>query len=330
MARGGAVLTTAGTVARGWPYQTRGDIGGPACCTDCFPSPLFDLSDAGTLYLVPWDGDRSTVIALDADGRMLPGWPRRLARSWMPWGIGARADGGVDISVADTTGPAGACTESQQTITLAADGTVVRDVGVSTFAEVYGALRPQRLRTAGGATTFAAGESIQLTWDLVNTSRGTLVLPYEYVGEGGYEWAYVAGVEQTWLERLGPDPRIPCITSDWRRGTWYDAGGVTVATETPVTLPAGAALERTGSHPDLSACLEPGTYRVHVELHALGYDAEFDDHDGFEPLGEATLDFRIAGPPPTPSPSPSPRPTPTPSPSPRPALSPSPDASPAP
>jgi hypothetical protein len=168
----------------------------------------------------------------------------------------------------------------------------------SQLEDLYEALRPESLRTESGDTTFEhGGSAIGFEYDLVNRSDGSVVFPYLEYGDS---WFYLAGTEQTWIERLGRDPSISCVPEAGRKGTWYAAGGQLLVAGEPVTLGPGESLARHTRLPaSTTACFEAGKYRYHIEYKPL--DGGLDDV-----IAEVTVDltFEEAGPAaPTPRPS---------------------------
>jgi hypothetical protein len=139
----------------------------------------------------------------------------------------------------------------------------------STLDEIYAALRPQNLRTEGGVTQFAPGATVAFTYDLVNTSDQTLFIPLTtpWTGFTGR----IVGTEQTWLERLGPDPTIPGPWADGRgrKGTWYAAGGLVLTLEADAIQPHQRI---TRSLPPITGTADfpNGRYRYHVEYKPVG------------------------------------------------------------
>lgn len=139
----------------------------------------------------------------------------------------------------------------------------------SSLAEIYAALRPENLRTTTGGTAFSQGDSVELLYDLVNTSEQPLVIPLtDFFGSS----FHLVGTEQAWIERLGPDSTIPSIPPIvGRKGTWYATGGAIIALEglTANTIPPGGRVTRqvTLIHP--TGAFPSGRYRFHVEYKPL-------------------------------------------------------------
>jgi hypothetical protein len=71
-----AVLDRAGHVLPGWPYRTRSSLSwNNTCDTPSYSSSASALEGDGILYLAPWDGTRSSIVALDPGGQVVQGWP---------------------------------------------------------------------------------------------------------------------------------------------------------------------------------------------------------------------------------------------------------------
>ena len=139
----------------------------------------------------------------------------------------------------------------------------------SSLEEIYGALRPQNLRTTTGGTTFAQGDSPVFLLDLVNTSDQPLVIPLTNFFGSTF---HLVGVKQAWLERLGADPTIPSIPSIIsRKGTWYASGGEILALEglPGNTIPPGGRVTRQAGLFYSTAGFPSGRYRFHVEYKPL-------------------------------------------------------------
>ncbi len=322
------VLDGSGQVAPGWPYQTHSTLLAPVCETPGPESnpPLYQLAPDGTLYLAPWDGNRSTVVALDASGRTVGGWPYRVPDGWrVPW---LDLDSGGTVTVQLSSDMCGGGLDATS-IRLTAAGELVGDPPPTPLSLVYEALRVEGLRTSSGATAFPQGARIDLEFDLVNRSSSPVSLPL--VDDG--DRYYAAGTMQTWIERLGPGPEIYCLPTADRKDDWYATGGWIEKSDVPVTIPPGGDMGTTHQEslsPDLTGCLPPGAYRYHVEYKPL-YGVED------EVNSQQTIDFRITGTAPslpatTPSPTPAmtPRPTPMPTPIPRPTVAPAPTITPTP
>jgi len=161
----------------------------------------------------------------------------------------------------------------------------------SSLEEIYAALRPQNLRTPTARTAFDAGDALEFQYDLVNTSATPLVIPLtDFFGAS----FHLVGSEQSWLERLGPDPTIPSIPAViGRKGTWYASGGAISAVEglPGNTLPAGGVVPRGASVFYSTDEFPTGRYRFHVE-----YKPVFGGL--YDVIAETRFDFTIGGVPP--------------------------------
>lgn len=134
----------------------------------------------------------------------------------------------------------------------------------STLDDLYVSLRPENLRTQSGATTFAGGDDPYFFYEIVNRSANTLTVPLtNYFGNS----FYLAGVEQTWIERLGPDATIP-MPGAARKGTWYAAGGQIMAFPGPTTFLPDEGITRYTQLYN-TALFAPGQYRYRIEYEDL-------------------------------------------------------------
>jgi hypothetical protein len=137
--------------------------------------------------------------------------------------------------------------------------------------DLYAALRPEDLATLDGRGAFTAGEEITFRYELVNRGSWELVVPLiDFYGD----LFYLAGSEQAWVQRLGDDSSIPCLSSsvvdDEGR---YAVGGQILAfpgSPGPRVAP-GDALPRNAVLYDTS-CFATGQYRYFVEYRRLAED----------------------------------------------------------
>lgn len=166
----------------------------------------------------------------------------------------------------------------------------------SLLEPLYPALRPENGRTSNDRPTFTAGETVELTYDLVDHSAEPVVTPYlDFYGSS----FYLTGTEQTWIERLGPDPTIGCMTSAGRKGTWYASGGSIIASLEPVTVAPGKSYSRvTDLYSIDTGCFESGRYRYHIEYKPL-------EGDESDVIAETVIELTFVTPDPSPTPSPS-------------------------
>jgi hypothetical protein len=114
----------------------------------------------------------------------------------------------------------------------------------SSMADIYSSLRLEHLAPLFGSTQFTSGDQVYFTYDFLNASASPLVVPPN--SDYGRIF-HLVGVEQTWVERLGPDPTIPSMWWAARDGNRYAAGGSIIAEDGAFpddTIPAGAALSR--------------------------------------------------------------------------------------
>ena len=141
--------------------------------------------------------------------------------------------------------------------------------------DIYAALQPEGLHSLTGSTAFDPGAEFEFGYDLVNTSASPLVVPLDTSFEIPL---HIVGVEQKWIERLGPNPTIPGVPPIIaRKGTWYAANGSVIALE---NFPDDTFQDNTiqpGQRVVMFAPLFPsygtnypaGRYRYHVEYKAL-------------------------------------------------------------
>jgi hypothetical protein len=157
------------------------------------------------------------------------------------------------------------------------------------IGEIYDALRPEGLHSLTGSTAFDPGTEFEFGYDLVNTSASPLVVPLD-TSFG----RHLVGIEQKWVERLGPNttiPGAPPITD--RKGTWYAAGGEVIALESypdgtfqDNTIQPGQRLERFAPLFGWPTNAPAGRYRYHVEYKML---------TGLV-IASVSIDFSINGP----------------------------------
>jgi hypothetical protein len=97
------VLTTRGRTAPGWPYRPAASLDGWQDCVDCYASFPHVTAADGTLYIAPWTSDRAEVVALDARGRFVSGWPDRLPTGSRVADLRTGSDGFIVVSLRDCT-----------------------------------------------------------------------------------------------------------------------------------------------------------------------------------------------------------------------------------
>ena len=305
-----AVLDRDGNLVPGWPYRTSASFSAPSCDTPGFPSALSALAADGRLYLAEWDGRRTSIVALEPDGRAPAGWPYDVKEGWRVASLDVAGDGTVDVAL--TADPCGETTGGTA-IHLDARGALIGDAlpdPPTPLWMVYEALRLDPLRTSTGSTTYQQGDPIDLETALVNRTSTPMILPYVDTDDDAY---YAAGTMQTWIERLGSESEMECLPNAGRKGAWYAAGGWIEVSTVPVTIQPDASLDplfQSSLSPDLTRCLPPGDYRYHVEYKPL--EGELDDVND-----AVSIDITITAGEGTPS-TPTPRPSPSPSPTPRP------------
>jgi hypothetical protein len=301
------VLDRRGRMVPGWPYETRATLLAPGCDTPGFPEPMSLLAPDGTLHLAPWDGARSSVVALDPSGRTVAGWPYGVPDGWRVTGLDLGSRGTLTAALSGDNSCGGGLDATS--IELTAAGSLVGDPPATPLSRVYEALRLEKLRTGTGATTFPQGSRIDLEFDLVNQSSSTVILPR--IDDDGDRY-YAAGTLQTWIERLGPEPDMGCLPTAGRKGTWYATGGWINVSEMPVAIPPGGSMPplfAASLSPDLTSCLPPGAYRYHVEYKPLeGGEDDVVDHRAIA----VTITAGPGNPPPTPRATPTMTPPPTP------------------
>jgi hypothetical protein len=305
------VVNQRGKSLSGWPWRTRSTLDAPGCDTGGSAYQVYALGADDTLYLAPWSGSRSELLALAPDGTTEAGWPYRVPDGWRATSIEPASDGTL---AARLTG--GDCFHQFDgaSIRLTIRGSLIGDAPGTPLTVVYDALRPERLQTTDGLASYPQSREIAFRFELVNRSARPVTLPLvDYYGDT----YYVAGTIQTWLERLGPDAEVDCFPRAGRKEHWYATGGWIAVSAIPVTIEPGSSLPPlfdTSLSSSQTSCLPAGDYRFHVEYKPL--DGELEDV-----IAVRSLTFTITGgeasgsPAPTASPSPSPaRPTPSPSP----------------
>jgi hypothetical protein len=163
-----------------------------------------------------------------------------------------------------------------------AAGNAAADVTPSTMADIYAALQIENLAPLTGSSVFVSGDQVYFTYNLTNTSASALVVPLNTDFGAPF---HLVGDEQTWVERLGPDPTIPSLAYASRDGNRYATGGEILVEDGAFpndTIPAGGSLSRytvlyTTGFPQ-------GRYRYYVEYKRL-----FSDGDGV--VQTATVDI---------------------------------------
>ena len=303
----------------GWPYRTSGTLSPPGCDTGGSSEPLFLQSADDTLYLAPFDGTRSSIVALNRNGRAVEGWPYKVPAGWRVYSLAQAPDGTLTAGLIGDY-----CNWIDPTsVALTTSGKIVGDPPRTSLAVVYDSLRVEGLRLTTGSTVLQQGEGLGFDFGLVNRSKAPLELPLVTTGERTW---FAAGTIQTWIERLEPDPDLDCnnfLDPDGK--TLYATGGWIVVSDAAITIAPGGSMPGTEAtlYPSFTECLSPGVYRFHV-----GYESVWND-DGAV-ISEQSIELTIlpkAEPVPTANPSPTfvpaptsvpkpPKPSPSPSPSP--------------
>lgn len=161
-------------------------------------------------------------------------------------------------------------------------GSWATPAAASTLGDLYAALRLENLRLAPGGTQRFPGDEIYFYHDLVNKSASTVTTPYvDFFGTS----FYLAGVEQTWIERLGPDPTIPMPWAA-RKGNWYASGGELLAFPEETSWSPDDAVERYSSlltTTDFAA----GQYRYYIEYKQVDTDVVIDTISVVFTMGDA-------------------------------------------
>ncbi|MFL5684020.1 MAG: hypothetical protein ACJ77O_12855 [Chloroflexota bacterium] len=297
------VLDRRGKAVPGWPYRPKGSFMGPGCETGGYSAPLARVALDGRLFIAVWDGSRSDIVALGADGSTTDAWPYHVAAGWRVTDIGLMADGTVEAGVA--TDPCGVA--QYTTMRFTSQGTLLTGGLPTSLNDVYEAMRLDGLRTTSGNGTFVQGAQIDFEVGLVNQSNRTIVLPYV---ESSDSSGYLAGQVQTSIEQLGAGPTLTCLSDDENvdEDDRYATGEAVIVSREPMTIPPGGRMPpvSVGLSPEVTACLPAGDYRYRVEYEQLG-------DVGYEAIDRSTFDIRItaAGPVATPAPTATPTPTPT-------------------
>jgi hypothetical protein len=164
------------------------------------------------------------------------------------------------------------------------------------LANLYATFRPEGLETQNGRTAFAAGEEIAFDYQLVNRGSTELVVPLiDFYGD----LFYLAGSEQTWVERLGNDTSIPCMTSSAvdEQGRYAVSGQILAFPGPPGPRVApGDSLDRETVLSDTS-CFATDKYRFFVEYRRLAEDGAMEPGVfGGPVLGGVGFDFEIGDP----------------------------------
>lgn len=282
------VVTQGGLPAPGWPYRSGTSLLGPDCdgAGPAQPRSLFAVGPDSSLFLVRPGPQGDAVAALDRHGQQLGGWPYTVPDGWRALGLDPATDGGLAVSLAED--PCGGAA-SRATVRLSASAAVLGDPPETPLSRVYEALRIQGLRLEDGASLAGSAGSVHVRFTLVNASSAAVRLPLVAL-DGAV--SYAAGTVQTWLERLGPDPAISCLSGAARKGAWYATSGWRQTSTEPVSLDPGEAMPprfETILGPSVTDCLPPGDYRFHVEYKRL--DGGLDDV-----VDEAAADFAVVGP----------------------------------
>jgi len=161
------------------------------------------------------------------------------------------------------------------------------------LADLYTAFRPEALRTQNGRLAFAAGEVIAFDYQLVNGGPTELAVPLiDFYGD----LFYLAGSEQTWIQRLGNDSSIPCLASHVvdQEGRYADSGQILAFPGPPGPRVApGDSLLRDVVLSDTS-CFATSRYRFSVEYRRLAQDGAIQPGVfGGPVLGSVSFDFEI-------------------------------------
>jgi len=153
----------------------------------------------------------------------------------------------------------------------------------STMDEIYNALKLENLQTEN--PSYVAGEQVDGTYELVNRSDSTLLIPLNFDFSQPF---HLVGVRQHWIERLGPDNNIAAIPDNIARdGARYAAGGSIIATDSlwanleSHTFPWSLGYD-TSNFP-------AGSYRFYVEYKKL-------PSDGGDVIQTTNVGFEIEGP----------------------------------
>ena len=159
---------------------------------------------------------------------------------------------------------------------------VAQALDTSSMDDIYSALRIQNLAPASGSTQFTSGDQFYVSFNLVNTSTKTLVVPLKK--QSGLSLHFV-GTIQTWVERLGADPTIPSLSYAARDGNLYATGGSLWAVDD--TFPDGI-IPPGGSEPAYFALdttgFPSGQYRYYVDYGPL-------NGSGKQVIDSATVDI---------------------------------------
>lgn len=307
------VVDDRGRAVKGWPWRTPGSLEAPGCDLDSEGYPVYALDADDTLFVAPWKGSRTDVLALAPDGSPQPSWrPYRVPAGWRATNVDPAVDGTLTVGL---TG--GTCFQEYDATSVRLDsrGSLIGDAPGTPLSVVYDAMRPEGLRTADGGSSYSHGDEVGFRFELVDRAVTAVTLPLvDYFGSA----YYAAGTIQTWLERLGPETDLDCFPKAARKDERYATGGWIAVSAVPVTIKPGGSLPSlfdVNLTSEQTACLPPGDYRFHVEYKPLGGDLE-------DVLADRSLEFAItdasASPRPTPTPiAPTPSPPPlTPSPSP--------------
>jgi hypothetical protein len=305
------VVNERGRAVKGWPWRTSGTLDAPVCDLDSEGNPVYALDADDTLYVAPRKGSETNVLALAPDGTPEPGWrPYRVPSGWRVTNLEPGVDGTLTVGL-----NGGECIQEYDATSVRLDsrGSLIGDAPGTPLAVVYDAMRPERLSTATGMTSYPQGAEVAFTFDLVNRASASVTLPLvDYFGSA----YYAAGTIQTWLERLGPDTDLDCFPNAGRKDGWYATGGWIAVSAVPVTIKPGGSLPSlfdVNLSSEKTACLPPGDYRFHVEYKPLAGELE-------DVLAQTSMTFTIgdqsALPPPAPV---APTQSPVPTPSPRPA-----------
>ena len=158
----------------------------------------------------------------------------------------------------------------------------------SQMEQIYNALKIENLQT--DKSIYTAGEQVEATYDLVNRSDSTLVIPLNTDFSQPF---YLVGIRQHWIERLGPNSTIPSIPANIARdGARYAAGGAIIPTDGSFPdhrWPPSASIAFSSPLGYDTSDFPAGTYRFYTEYKRL-----FADGSGV--IQTETVDFMIEPP----------------------------------
>jgi hypothetical protein len=149
----------------------------------------------------------------------------------------------------------------------------------STMEFIYNAIKLENIKT--DRTIYASGDDVIITYELVNRSDETIVVPENTDYSQSF---YLVGTIQRWIERLGNENYIP--SSAARDGNKYAAGGEII----PITFYKDGTTLTPGESIPLEITLNTanfseGLYRFYVEYKKLEGDV----------LQTVTTEFKVQG-----------------------------------